>query len=61
MGLINKYYDLAKAGDQLARSHYDKLAKKASDCVGCGHCDNRCPFHVAQSDRMADIRAYFDS
>ncbi len=60
VGLINKYYDLAKAGDQLARSHYDKLEKKAGDCVGCGHCDNRCPFHVAQSDRMTEIHAYFD-
>ena len=60
VGLINKYYDLAKAGDQLARSHYDKLEKKDGDCVGCGHCDNRCPFHVAQSDRMAEIHAYFD-
>lgn len=60
VGLINKYYDLARAGDQLARSHYDKLEKKAGDCVGCGHCDSRCPFHVAQSDRMAEIHAYFD-
>lgn len=60
VGLLNKYYDLAKAGDQLAHSHYDKLEKKAGDCVGCGHCDNRCPFHVAQSDRMAEIHAYFD-
>lgn len=60
VGLINKYYDLAKAGDQLAHSHYDKLEKKAGDCVGCGHCDNRCPFHVAQSDRMTEIHAYFD-
>lgn len=60
VGLINKYYDLARAGDQLARSHYEKLEKKAGDCVGCGHCDNRCPFHVSQSDRMAEIHAYFD-
>ena len=42
IGLINKYYDLARAGDQLARSHYDKLEKRAGDCVGCGHCDSRC-------------------
>ena len=60
VGLINKYYDLARAGDQLARSHYDKLEKKAGGCVGCGHCDNRCPFHGAKSDRMAEIHAYFD-
>ena len=60
VGLINKYYDLARAGDQLARSHYDKLEKKAGSCIGCGHCDNRCPFHVAQSDRMTEIHRYFD-
>lgn len=60
VGLINKYYDLARAGDQLARSHYEKLEKKAGDCIGCGHCDQRCPFHVAQSDRMAEIHTWFD-
>lgn len=60
VGLINKYYDLARAGDQLAHSHYEKLKKKAGDCVRCGHCDNRCPFHVAQSNRMAEIHAYFN-
>lgn len=59
VGLINKYYDLARAGDQLARDHYGKLAKKAGDCVGCGHCDKRCPFHVKQSARMREIAAFF--
>ena len=59
VGLINKYYDLAKIGDAMAADHYGKLEKHASDCVGCGHCDRRCPFHVAQSDRMRDIAAYF--
>ena len=59
IGLINKYYDLAKIGDAMAADHYEKLEKHASDCVGCGHCDRRCPFHVAQSDRIRDIAAYF--
>ena len=59
VGLINKYYDLAKTGDAMAADHYEKLEKHASDCVGCGHCDQRCPFHVAQSDRMKAIAAYF--
>ncbi|MDO4869166.1 MAG: aldo/keto reductase [Bacillota bacterium] len=59
IGLINKYYDLAKAGDILAREHYKTLETKASDCTGCGHCDDRCPFSVAQSSRMAEIREYF--
>lgn len=59
IGLINKYYDLARAGDPMAASHYDKLEKKASACIGCGHCDSRCPFHVAQSARMQEIAGYF--
>lgn len=59
VGLINKYYDLTRAGDALAKSHYEKLEKKAGDCIGCGHCDRRCPFHVAQTSRMKEIKAYF--
>ncbi len=31
----------------------------ASDCIGCGHCDRRCPFHVVQTQRMREIAAYF--
>lgn len=59
IGLINKYYDLARAGDQLAHSHYEKLEKKAGDCVRCGHCDHRCPFKVEQMERMGEIKNYF--
>ena len=59
IGLINKYYDLTKAGDAMAREHYRTLEKTAKDCVGCGHCDSRCPFHVAQSERMTEIAEYF--
>lgn len=59
VGLINKYYDLAVAGDHLAREHYYKLETQADACVGCGHCNNRCPFHVDQVARMERIDAYF--
>ncbi len=59
VGLINKYYDLSVAGDRLAHDHYDKLEKKAGQCIGCGHCNNRCPFHVDQVVRMQEILAYF--
>jgi len=59
IGLINKYYDLSLQGDVLARDHYLTLGKTASDCIGCGHCDSRCPFHVGQQERMAEIARYF--
>lgn len=59
VGLINKYYDLALAGDELAKGHYEKLFLKASDCLKCGHCESRCPFHVKQEARMEEIAAYF--
>ena len=59
IGLINKYYDLAVIGDTLAADHYEKLENTASDCISCGHCDRRCPFHVGQSERMKKIAGYF--
>ena len=61
VGLVNKYYDLARAGDALAASHYRKLETGADACIQCGHCDARCPFHVAQRDRMRESAAYFAS
>lgn len=61
IGLVNKYYDLARAGDPLAAGHYDKLTVKAADCVRCSHCDKRCPFGVKQSDRMKEISEYFST
>ena len=59
VGLVNKYYDLARAGDAMAAEHYRTLEKNANHCVGCGHCDSRCPFGVRQSRRMAEIATYF--
>lgn len=60
IGLVNKYYDLAAAGDKMALQHYRALSKSAGDCTGCGHCDRRCPFLVRQSERMQEIRAFME-
>ncbi len=59
IALINKYYDLAIIGDLLAKEHYQKLEFHVSDCIKCGHCDNRCPFHVKQMERMEKIKEFF--
>ncbi len=61
IGLVNKYYDLAKTGDALAVEHYKTLEKNAVDCIQCGHCDSRCPFSVRQSERMQEIRAFMET
>lgn len=59
VGLANKYYDLAHLGDQMAAEHYRNLVCHASDCIGCGHCNSRCPFGVDQMSRMREMAAYF--
>ena len=61
IGLVNKYYDLALAGDPLAIGHYEKLELKADECIQCNHCNLRCPFHVKQKERMIEIAHYFSS
>lgn len=60
IGMVNKFYDLARLGDEMAAQHYRDLETPASACVACGHCDSRCPFGVHQSARMQEIAAYFD-
>ena len=60
IGLVNKYYDLALAGDTIAANHYDKLSIKADACLQCGHCEDRCPFSVKQESRMEEIAKYFE-
>ena len=60
IGLVNKYYDLALAGDTIAANHYTKLSVKADACLHCGHCQSRCPFGVLQESRMDEICRYFE-
>ena len=59
IGLVNKYYDLALAGDAMAANHYGKLTVNADDCRFCGYCNSRCPFHVDQMRRMSEMAQYF--
>ena len=55
IALINKYYDLAMIGDEMAVQHYNNLEKTAADCVSCGRCNSHCPFGVDQVSRMKKI------
>lgn len=61
IGEVNKFYDLARIGDEMAREHYLALEKNASDCISCGHCNSRCPFSVDQMSRMQEIKEFFSN
>ncbi len=54
-----RYIGLPSHSPALAREHDLTLERKAGDCTACGYCDGRCPFHVAQSQRMQTILEYF--
>ena len=49
IAMINKFYDLATMQPEVPatiRSHYELLAHKASECIGCQECEPRCPIGV---------------
>ncbi len=52
---VNKYLNLALAQGEVpetAADHYRLLGHHASECVGCGKCENNCPFGVGIIDKM---------
>jgi hypothetical protein len=60
IGSVNKYLDLSKAGDELAKDHYRKLSRNAKDCTQCRVCEKNCPFQVDIRGRMREANNYFD-
>lgn len=59
IGTVNKYLDLGKSGDTLVTSHYMKLGHHVEDCIACGVCEQRCPFHVNVIERMQEAKTFF--
>jgi predicted aldo/keto reductase-like oxidoreductase len=60
--MVNKLYDLATNKAQLpatVEAHYADLTAHASDCLSCGLCETRCPFHVRVAEHMKTVAAYF--
>lgn len=52
---VNKYLDLVELDKRPADSvqaHYAALSATAADCIHCGACEERCPFHVPVRERM---------
>lgn len=55
IALVNKLYDLAVMQPQVpdsVRGHYQCMAHKASECLACHACEQRCPFGVKIVERL---------
>lgn len=54
---VNKYLDIARLDEgsipPSIRSHYQSLEHGGADCIGCGSCQERCPFGVHVVENMA--------
>lgn len=42
-----------------AKSRYAGLSKRASDCIGCGACESRCPYHLPIREMLAKVAQDF--
>ena len=62
IAMVNKLYDLATMQDFVpdsVRAHYEGLEAHAGDCIGCGACEERCPFGVKIAERMVKCSEVF--
>ena len=62
IAMVGKFLDLAQMQPELPESvkaHYLALDKHAADCIGCGGCEERCPFGVPVRERMTEAKELF--
>ena len=45
--------------DGFAHARYDALEKTASDCIGCGICETRCPYNLSIREMMKHAAEVF--
>ena len=59
---VTKFLNLSKSQGQVpetVREHYKALSVHASDCLGCGQCESRCPFGVSIVENMKQAQELF--
>ena len=52
---VTKFLNLARAQGSVpetVREHYEVLSHHAGECIRCGACETRCPFHVPVMENM---------
>ena len=45
--------------ESYARSKYDGLSAHASDCIGCGACESRCPYNLPIRQMLKKVKELF--
>ena len=61
---VTKFLNLALAQNEVpetVREHYAELEHKASECLQCGSCEDRCPFQVSAMENMTKASEIFGS
>lgn len=59
---VTKFLNLTYAQGEVpetVREHYAVLEHKASECIGCGACEQRCPFEVPITENMKKAAEIF--
>ena len=59
---VTRFLNLAVAQGEVpetVREHYGLLAHQAHECIACGACEKRCPFHVAVIQNMKKAAELF--
>lgn len=62
VAMVTKLLNLCKAQGtvpETVREHYAVLEHQASECVGCGACEKRCPFTVKVRENMNEAVKIF--
>lgn len=58
MFLMQGYHDRYGLQDW-AKARYAAMGKKASDCVGCGVCETRCPYNLPIREMLKKVEELF--
>ena len=57
---VTKYLDMARvSGPGAVNEHYAALTAHAGQCISCGACEKRCPFHIAIRENMHAAEGVF--
>lgn len=62
IAMVNKLCDLSSMHTDIPatlKAHYASLSANAGSCIGCGLCEERCPFNVPVRERMEKVKKVF--